>query len=227
MQFCFDLSGSPSGWREEFLPRQKWNQQDVVCWEVQTLSFMRWQSSGKRWCFSAWQQYHGGIRKNSGKKRLTDHQVYRCVSRCPSRLTVVAVPLPWNEHHLCFLRVSGFLACTDDLVRRQRVSSIGDWRVSSLALQGIGCSEGLRRKCMVSVWSLEASSLLKRFMGVWRVTSSRPGEDLGSSLCSLYPSTENNFFFFELAEKGRSHWGWFEPIFALPNYVARAALLSV
>lgn len=182
-----------------FATRQKWNQQDVVCWEVQTLSFMRWQSSGKRWCFSAWQQYHGGIRKNSGKKRLTDHQVYRCVSRCPSRLTVVAVPLPWNEHHLCFLRVSGFLACTDDLVRRQRVSSIGDWRVSSLALQGIGCSEGLRRKCMVSVWSLEASSLLKRFMGVWRVTSSRPGEDLGSSLCSLYPSTENNFFFFFLS----------------------------
>ena len=169
------------------------------------------------------------MRKNSGKKRLTDHQVYRCLSPCLSRLTVVAVPPPWNEHHLCFLCVSGFLASTDDLIRRQRVCSIGAWRVSSIALQKIGCSKGLRRKCMASAWSPEASSLLKRFMGLWRVTSSRPGEDLGSSLCSLYPSTENKFFFFffELAEKGRSHWGWFEPIFAFPHYVARAALLSV
>ena len=145
MQFCFWSRRVPL-WLEGrvFAMRQKWNQQDAVCWEVKTLSFMRWQSIGKKWCFSAWQQHHGGI-KNSGKKRLTDHQVYRCLSPCPSRLTVVAVPPPWSEDHHCFLCVSGFLACTDDLVRRQRVCSIGDWRVSSIALQGIGCSEGLRR----------------------------------------------------------------------------------
>lgn len=169
-----------------FATRQKWNQQDAVC-EVEILSFGRWQWSSKKWWFSAWQCHHCETRKNLAKKRLIDTRstavCFRVLLGSPSHIGITA--------HCCGVRgisMSPVLACADRLScwKREGLQRRCCEECQQPLCQGGGSSEKMQGQWM----SLEASSLLRRFMGLWGVEDSYSGlgEDMGRSLCVLSPS---------------------------------------